>query len=134
MNGQGTTSLEVVFTVWRPSEVDQLKYELVGNNSLTLTNIKDVCTYHLIPNKDQQIAVQPGYVIGLYISTPNGPSSAVHTLELDTTSERYSTYYIDSEVIQKSQTLLDVGTTSDTQFNQIPLISAKISKELSVLH
>lgn len=127
---QVDNTLEIVFTVWKPTTTSSQQYILVGNNSLSLTTNTNRTKYTLaVPRDDKSIIVEPGYVIGVYISTGD---AALYMLQSNTThSTQYTTYYIDrDDVLPRS--VIDDRTilAADRVINQIPLVSAKIGQFL----
>ncbi len=127
INGQGTNSVDISFTVWKPNNGSISEYSLVGKNKLHLIDVHNVTTYHLSPELEDQIDVEPGFVIGLHISNTEGPSSGVRTVHVESI-EQYMTYYINYSATLGASSLLNYNTATFFKVNEIPLVSVEIGK------
>ena len=128
INGKGTHSVDISFTVWKPSNTSTSEYSLVGMNSLHVTEVYNATTLQLEPELEDQIDVEPGFVIGLHVGNTEGSSSAVSTVRVEASDQQYITYYINYAATLGVSTLLDYNTASLFKVNEIPLVSAKIGK------
>ena len=128
VNGRGTLSQDITFTVWKPNPDSTSRYSLVGKNSLTLTDAHNIITYYLTPDFEDQIEVQPGFVIGVHMGDPEGNNSAAINAASVDSSEPFLTHYFRSINLNKADAVLDTFTATRTYNNQIPLVSAKIGE------
>ncbi len=133
IDGKGTESMNITFTIWKHNTAtNPSRFVLVGKNTLTLNNVHNVTTYELTPSLEDQIAVEPGFVIGLHVGRSIGPTSAVNAIGIEP-NEQYSTYFINSDEIQDVDAFLDVSMASVISFNQIPLVAAEIGERDSCM-
>ena len=120
--------MNITFIIWKHNTAtSSSSFVLVGKNTMTLNNVLNVTTYELTPSLEDQIAVEPGFVIGFHVGRSIGPASAVNAIGIDP-SKQYSTYFINSDEIQDVDAFLDVSMASVISFDKIPLVAAEIGE------
>ena len=131
LNGRSQRSLEITFTVWRPLEsaAKPIQYTLVGKNVLTVNTSERFESYQLSPDPEDQIDVEPGYVIGFYVNQTEGIAPQFYLVRLDSEQPMY---FISTATLEDDQPIIDTSMAIIT-LDQVPLVTAKIGKCLQSL-